>query len=54
MTKARDLADYTGLQADLAGLQTNITAGDTAARAGRKNLIINGGFDVWQRFTNKH
>ena len=51
MTKARDLADYTGLQADLAGLQTNITAGDTAARAGRKNLIINGGFDVWQRGT---
>jgi len=49
MTKARDLADYTGLQADLAGLQTNITAGDTAARAGRKNILINGGFDVWQR-----
>ena len=52
MTKARDLADYTGLQADLAGLQTNITAGDTAARAGRKNLIINGGFDVAQRGTS--
>ena len=29
-----------------------ITAGDTAARAGRKNLIINGGFDVWQRGTS--
>ena len=42
MTKARELSDYTGLAAD-------ITAGDTAARAGRKNLIINGGFDVWQR-----
>jgi hypothetical protein len=42
MTKARENSDYTGLQAD-------ITAGDTAARAGRKNLIINGGFDVWQR-----
>ena len=28
-----------------------VTAGDTAARAGRKNLIINGGFDVWQRST---
>jgi len=52
MTKARDLADYTGLQADLAGLQTNITAGDTAARAGRKNILINGGFDVWQRGTS--
>ena len=49
MTKARDLADYTGLQADLAGLQTNITAGDTAARAGRKNLFINGGCQVGQR-----
>ena len=49
MTKARENSDYTGLAADLAGLQTNITAGDTAARAGRKNLIINGGFDVWQR-----
>ena len=32
MTKARDLADYTGLQADLAGLQTNITAGDAVAK----------------------
>ena len=51
MTKARENSDYTGLAADLAGLQTNITAGDTAARAGRKNLIINGGFDVWQRGT---
>ena len=49
MTKARDLADYTGLQADLAGLQTNITAGDTTARAGRKNLIINGSAMVSQR-----
>ena len=52
MTKARENSDYTGLAADLAGLQTNITAGDTAARAGRKNLIINGGFDVWQRGTS--
>ena len=52
MTKARDLADYTGLQADLAGLQTNITAGDTAARAGRKNLIINGAMKVAQRNTS--
>ena len=51
MTKARENSDYTGLAADLAGLQTNITAGDTAARAGRKNWIINGGFDVWQRGT---
>ena len=42
MTKARELSDYTGLAADIA-------AGDTAARAGRKNLIINGGFDVSQR-----
>jgi hypothetical protein len=51
MTKARENSDYTGLAADLAGLQTNITAGDTAARAGRKNWIINGGFDIWQRGT---
>ena len=42
MTKARENSDYTGLAAD-------IVAGDTAARAGRKNLILNGGFDVWQR-----
>ena len=45
MTKARENSDYTGLQAD-------ITAGDTAARAGRKNFILNGGFDVWQRGTS--
>jgi hypothetical protein len=29
--------------------QTEITAKDIVAKAGRKNLIINGGFDVWQR-----
>ena len=29
--------------------QAEVTAGDTAARAGRKNLIINGGFNVSQR-----
>jgi len=45
MTKARENSDYTGLAA-------GIVAGDTAARAGRKNLIINGGFDVWQRGTS--
>ena len=44
MTKARELSDYTGLQGD-------ITAGDTAARAGRKNLIINGSMQVAQRGT---
>ena len=42
MTKARENSDYTGLAADIA-------AGDTAARAGRKNLIINGGMQVSQR-----
>ena len=52
MTKARENSDYTGLAADLAGLQTNITAGDTAARAGRKNLIINGAMQVAQRDTS--
>ena len=44
MTKARENSDYTGLAAD-------ITAGDTAARAGRKNLIINGAMQVAQRGT---
>jgi hypothetical protein len=29
--------------------QTEITAKDVVAKAGRKNLIINGGFGVWQR-----
>ena len=52
MTKARENSDYTGLAADLAGLQTNITAGDTAARAGRKNLILNGSMQVSQRGTS--
>ena len=42
MTKARENSDYTGLAAD-------IVAGDTAARAGRKNLIINGSAMVSQR-----
>ena len=42
MTKARELSDYTGLAAD-------ITAGDTAARAGRKNMLLNGDYTVWQR-----
>jgi len=42
MTKARELSDYTGLAAD-------IVAGDTAARAGRKNLISNGSFQISQR-----
>tara|TARA_B110000027_G_scaffold83144_1_gene88338 strand:+ start:3408 stop:4406 length:999 start_codon:yes stop_codon:yes gene_type:complete len=45
MTKARENSDYTGLAAD-------ITAGDTAARAGRKNLIINGAMQVAQRGTS--
>ena len=31
--------------------QAEVTAGDTAARAGRKNLIINGGMQVAQRGT---
>ena len=44
MTKARENSDYTGLAAD-------ITAGDTAARAGRKNIFINGDFSVNQRGT---
>ena len=44
MTKARENSDYTGLAAD-------ITAGDTAARAGRKNLIINGDNRISQRGT---
>ena len=42
MTKARENSDYTGLAAD-------IVAGDTAARAGRKNLILNGEMKVAQR-----
>ena len=45
MTKARENSDYTGLAAD-------IVAGDTAARAGRKNLIINGAMQVAQRGTS--
>ena len=42
MTKARENSDYTGLQAE-------IVAGDTAARAGRKNLILNGSMQISQR-----
>jgi hypothetical protein len=44
MTKARENSDYTGLAAD-------IVAGDTAARAGRKNLILNGSMQISQRGT---
>jgi hypothetical protein len=62
MTKARNLsllstvevgatADQTKADIDALGIAADITAGDTAARAGRKNFIINGGFDVWQRGT---
>jgi hypothetical protein len=60
MTKARNLsllstvevgatADQTKSDIDALGIAADIVAGDTAARAGRKNFIINGGFDVWQR-----
>jgi len=45
MTKARENSDYTGLAAD-------IVAGDTAAKAGRKNLIINGSMQISQRGTS--
>ena len=60
MTKARNLsllstvevgatADQTKADIDALGIAADIAAGDTAARAGRKNLIINGGMQVSQR-----
>ena len=60
MTKARNLsllstvevgatADQTKSDIDALGIAADITAGDTAARAGRKNLIINGSAMVSQR-----
>jgi hypothetical protein len=60
MTKARNLsllstvevgatADQTKADIDALGIAADITAGDTAARAGRKNWIINGDFQISQR-----
>ena len=63
MTKARNLsllstvevgatADQTKSDIDALGIAADIAAGDSAARAGRKNLIINGGMQVAQRGTS--
>ena len=60
MTKARNLsllstvevgatADQTKSDIDALGIAADIAAGDTAARAGRKNLVLNGSMQVNQR-----
>jgi hypothetical protein len=44
MSKARELANLLDANGDV-----QVDALDTQPQLGRKNLIINGGFDVWQR-----
>ena len=46
MSKARDLADFQG---SASALTTGTLPVDRVPYVGRRNLIINGGFDVWQR-----
>jgi hypothetical protein len=48
MSKARDLADFQG---SASALTTGTLPVDRVPYVGRRNLIINGGFDVWQRGT---
>ena len=49
MSKARDLADFQG---SASALTTGTLPVDRVPYVGRRNLIINGGFDVWQRSTD--
>jgi hypothetical protein len=49
MSKARDLADFQG---SASALTTGTLPVDRVPYVGRRNLIINGGFDVWQRGTS--
>ena len=49
MSKARDLADFQG---SASTLTTGTLPVDRVPYVGRRNLIINGGFDVWQRGTS--